>query len=120
MPSPPWLESDVSLKALNTFGLPAHARRLVRIRADADVRRVLDAPETGRLAKLVLGGGSNLVLTRDVDEVVLKVEVDGLRLVEERDDAWIVEAGAGMAWHDVVEQTIARGWPGLENLALIP
>ena len=120
MPTAPWLESDVSLKALNTFGLPATARRLARIRGDADVRRVLDSPEVGRSAKLVLGGGSNLVLTRDVDEVVLKVEVDGLRLVETRADAFIVEAGAGMTWHDVVTQTIARGWPGLENLALIP
>jgi UDP-N-acetylmuramate dehydrogenase len=120
MSTAPWLESDVSLKALNTFGLPATARRLARIRSDADVRRVLDSPEVGRSAKLVLGGGSNLVLTRDVDEVVLKVEVDGLRLVETRADAFIVEAGAGMTWHDVVTQTIDRGWPGLENLALIP
>jgi len=120
MSSAPWLETDVSLKALNTFGLPATARRLARIRTDADVRRVLDSPEVGRSAKLVLGGGSNLVLTRDVDEVVLKVEVDGLRLVETRDDAFIVEAGAGMTWHEVVTQTIARGWSGLENLALIP
>ncbi len=120
MSSAPWLESDVSLKALNTFGLPATARRLARIRSDADVRRVLDSPAVGRSAKLVLGGGSNLVLTRDIDEMVLKVEVDGLKLVETRDDAFIVEAGAGLGWHDVVEQTIARGWPGLENLALIP
>ena len=120
MSSAPWLETDVSLKALNTFGLPATARRLARIRSDADVRRVLDSPEVGRSAKLVLGGGSNLVLTRDVDEVVLKVEVDGLRLVETRDDAFIVVAGAGMTWHVVVARTIACGWPGLENLALIP
>ena len=120
MSSAPWLESDVSLKALNTFGLPAHARRLVRIREDADVRRVLDSPAVGRSAKLVLGGGSNLVLTRDIDEVVLKVEVGGLRLVETRGDAFIVEAGAGLTWHDVVTETLERGWPGLENLALIP
>ena len=120
MSQAPWLESDVSLKALNTFGLPAHARRLVRIRADSDVRRLLDSPEVGRAAKLILGGGSNLVHTRDIDEVVLKVEVDGLRLVETRDDAFIVEAGAGMTWHDVVAQTLARGWPRLENHALIP
>ncbi len=120
MSSAPWLESDVSLKAFNTFGLPAHARRLVRIHADADVRRLLDSPELGRAPKLVLGGGSNVVLTRDVDEVVLKVEVVGLRLVETRDDAFIVEAGAGLGWHDVVTETLDRGWPGLENLALIP
>src|SRR5471030_1027091 len=103
MSSAPWLESDVSLKALNTFGLPAHARRLVRIRCDADVRRLLDSREVGRAPRLVLGGGSNLVLTRDVDAVVLKIEVGGLALVETRADAFIVEAGAGLAWHDVVE-----------------
>jgi len=120
MSSAPWLETDVSLKALNSFGLPAHARRLARIRGDSDVRRVLDSPEVGRAAKLVLGGGSNLVLTRDVDELVLKVEVEGLRLVEARPDAFIVEAGAGLNWHDVVTATLERGWPGLENLALIP
>src|SRR6201995_911619 len=120
MSSAPWLESDVSLKALNTFGLPACARRLARIRGDADVRRVLDSPEVGRAAKLVLGGGSNLVLTRDVDELVLKVEVDGLRLVEARDDAFIVEAGAGMTWHEVVTATLERGWPGVGDLGLVP
>ena len=120
MSAAPWLESDVSLKALNTFGLPAVARRLVRIRSDADVRRMLDAPETGRMARLVLGGGSNLVLTRDIDELVLKVEVGGIRLVEERPDAYIVEAGAGVTWHELVAHTIEQGWPGLENLALIP
>ncbi|MCB1981048.1 MAG: UDP-N-acetylenolpyruvoylglucosamine reductase, partial [Rhodoferax sp.] len=70
------------MRALNSFGLPAVARRLVRIRADADVRAVLDDPELGRLPKFVLGGGSNLVLGRDPAGVVLKVEVSGRRLLE--------------------------------------
>lgn len=86
------VETDVNLKPYNTFGLPAVARRLVRIREAADVRRVVDHPELGRAPKFVLGGGSNLVLTKDVDAVVLKVEITGIRLLEERDDAWIVEA----------------------------
>jgi UDP-N-acetylmuramate dehydrogenase len=60
------------------------------------------------------------VLTKDLDAVVLKVEVRGLRLVAEQRDAWIVEAGAGERWHDTVAWTLAHGWPGLENLALIP
>jgi UDP-N-acetylmuramate dehydrogenase len=55
----------VNLRPYNTFGLPAVAHTLVRMRSDADVRRVLDHPELGRAPKLVLGGGSNLVLTRD-------------------------------------------------------
>lgn len=114
------IETGVSLKPYNTFGLPAVAQTLVRITSDADVRRVLDHPELGRAPKFVLGGGSNIVLTRDVTQVVLKVEVGGRRLVETRGDAWIVEAGAGETWHDFVTWTIEQDLPGLENLALIP
>ncbi|MBY0235324.1 MAG: UDP-N-acetylmuramate dehydrogenase [Burkholderiaceae bacterium] len=114
------LEFDVNLKPFNTFGLPATARRLVRIREAADVRRVVDHPELGRAPKFVLGGGSNLVLTKDIEAVVLKMEIPGMRLVEDRDDAWIIEAGAGVPWHDLVAWTLDQGYPGLENLALIP
>ena len=106
------IESGVSLKPFNTFGLPAVAQQLVRIAGDADVRRVVDHPDLGRAAKFILGGGSNIILTRDMPQVVLKVEVRGLRLVEERADAWIVEAGAGEAWHDLVAWTLAQGLPG--------
>jgi UDP-N-acetylmuramate dehydrogenase len=53
-------------------------------------------------------------------QVVLKVEVRGMRLAAERDDAWIVEAGAGESWHELVDYMLANGWPGLENMALIP
>ena len=114
------IESGVSLKPFNTFGLPAVAQRLVRIQGDADVRRVVDHPELGRAPKFILGGGSNIVLTRDMPQVVLKVEVRGMRLVEARPDAWIVECGAGENWHELVAWTLAQGWPGLENMALIP
>ena len=114
------IESGVSLKPYNSFGLPAVAQSLVRIKSDADVRRVVDHPELGRAPKFILGGGSNIILTRDMPAVVLKVEVTGRRLVEERADAWIVEAGAGENWHELVAWTLAQGWPGLENLALIP
>ena len=114
------IESDVNLKPYNTFGLPATARRLVRIRSEADVRRVVDHPELGLAPKFVLGGGSNLVLTKDVEAVVLKIEIPGIRLLEERRDAWILEVGAGVPWHEAVAWSIAQGYPGLENLALIP
>jgi UDP-N-acetylmuramate dehydrogenase len=81
---------------------------------------VIDHAELGRAPKLVLGGGSNIVFTRDPKSVVLKIEVMGRRLLQERADAWIVEVGAGENWHDAVAWTLAQGWPGLENLALIP
>lgn len=114
------IETGVSLKPYNSFSLPAVAGTLVRIASDADVRRVVDHPALGTAPKFVLGGGSNIILTRDMPQVVLKVEVRGMRLVEERADAWIVEAGAGEPWHEFVAHTLAQGWPGLENLALIP
>ena len=113
-------ESGVSLKPYNTFGLPAVAHTLVRVTGDADVREIAQHPTLGRLPKFILGGGSNIILTRDMPQLVLKVEVRGMRLVEERPDAWIIEAGAGENWHELVAFTLANGWPGLESLALIP
>jgi UDP-N-acetylmuramate dehydrogenase len=114
------IDVGVSLKPYNTFGLPAVAKTLVRIAGDADVRKVVDDKKLGRAAKFILGGGSNIILTRDMPQVVLKVEVRGMRVVEARADAWIVEAGAGESWHALVEFTLREGCPGLENLALIP
>jgi UDP-N-acetylmuramate dehydrogenase len=118
--TPLTLERCVNLRTLNAFGLPAVAQTLVRVDSDAAVRRVIDHAELGRAHKLVLGGGSNIVFTRDPQALVLKVEVMGRRLVQDRADAWIVEAGGGESWHDTVAWTLAQGWPGLENLALIP
>jgi UDP-N-acetylmuramate dehydrogenase len=114
------IEMGVSLKPLNTFGLPATARQLVRIRSDADVRQVLDHPELGRAPKFILGGGSNVILTRDMPELVLKVEVMGLQVLRETAAAVVVEAGAGERWHDLVAWSLDQGLGGLENLALIP
>ena len=65
MPTTLPIEHDVSLKGYNSFGLPAVARRLVRVASDADVRRVVDHPEFGRAPKFILGGGSTIVLTHD-------------------------------------------------------
>ncbi|MBH1986114.1 MAG: UDP-N-acetylmuramate dehydrogenase [Burkholderiales bacterium] len=120
MQTAPAVENGVNLKPYNTFGLPCVAQTLVRIRSDADVRRVVDDPELGPAPKFVLGGGSNLVFTQDIKAVVLKVEVPGLRLLETRDDAWIVEAGAGETWHGLVSWCMDHDLPGLENMALIP
>ncbi|HOM13658.1 MAG TPA: UDP-N-acetylmuramate dehydrogenase, partial [Rubrivivax sp.] len=114
------IERRASLREYNTFGLPATAAMMVRLRSEADVKRVVDHPELGPAPKQILGGGSNLVLTRDVVAAVLKVEIPGRRLVAHSGDAFIVEAGAGENWHDFVAWTLQQGWPGLENLALIP
>ncbi len=114
------VENGVNLKPYNTFGLPSVAQTLVRIRSEADVKRVVDDRELGTARKFILGGGSNLVFTQDIKAVVLKVEIPGIRLLETRGDAWVVEAGAGVAWHDLVSWCLGQDLPGLENMALIP
>lgn len=110
----------VNLRTMNSFGVPSVASALVRVRSDGDVRRVVDHPTHGRAAKFILGGGTNLLLSRDVQALVIKVEVPGRRMVAECEDAVVVEVGAGESWHDTVAWTLEQGWPGLENLALIP
>lgn len=120
MATPPSIEHGTSLRPYNSFGLPALARRLVRIRSDEDVRAVVDDPALRHVGKFVLGGGSNIVLTHDLESVVLKVEIRGRRVVSRSEDAVVIEAGAGENWHGVVAWSLDQGLPGLENLALIP
>ena len=116
----PHIERDADLGALNTFGLPGFAARLAIIRDAAQVVALAQSPAGCAPPCLVLGGGSNIVLTGDYPGLVLKVEIPGRRLVAEDADAWYVEAGAGEPWHDFVRWTLEQGWPGLENLSLIP
>ena len=114
------VEKNVPLKSFNTFGIVAKALSLVRLQNQADIDAVLADPALKVAPKFILGGGSNIVLTGDVKPLVLKVDILGKRLVSETAKAWIVEAGAGENWHDLVTWTLENGYPGLENLALIP
>ena len=114
------VEKNVPLQSSNTFGIMAKALTLIRIRDEGDIAAVRQDPALRMAPKFVLGGGSNIVLTGDVKALVLKVEIMGKRLHSETAKAWIVEAGAGENWHDLVSWTLQNGYPGLENLALIP
>ncbi len=114
------VQKNVPLQALNTFHIVARANALVCITSETDVLQVLHDPQWSAVPKWVLGGGSNIVLTGDVKPLVLKVEIMGRRLVGETAKHFIVEAGAGENWHELVAWTLAQGWPGLENMALIP
>jgi UDP-N-acetylmuramate dehydrogenase len=113
------VENNVALQPLNTFGIAARAQSLARVRSEAEITSLL-SQLAGQAPALVLGGGSNLVITGDVKGLVIKVDVPGKRLVEETEKGWLVEAGAGENWHRFVAWTLAQGWPGLENMALIP
>ncbi len=116
----PRIENDVDLQPLNTFGLPARARQAASITDPAQLAALAARPDWRETPRLVLGGGSNVILTGDFDGLVLKVAIPGRRLVAEDADAWYVEAGAGENWHEFVRWTLDQGWPGLENLSLIP
>ena len=114
------VEKNVPLQHSNTFGIVAKALVLVRVSNEADVAAVLHDSALNPLPKFVLGGGSNIVLTGDVKPLVLKVELMGKRLHSETAKSWIVEASAGENWHELVTWTLDNGYPGLENMALIP
>lgn len=114
------VEKNVPLQACNTFHIVARAHALVRITGESDVQDLLASPEWGQVPRFVLGGGSNIVLTGDVKPLVLKVEIPGRRVVKDTGKATVVEAGAGENWHEFVRWTLAQGYPGLENMALIP
>ncbi len=114
------LMTDYALQAHNTFGFKVHARYALRIENEAMLRAALVDPRIADLPRLVLGGGSNIVLTGDFDGIVWLISMKGRRLVHEDEQAWFVEAGAGENWHEFVAWTLEQGCPGLENLALIP
>ncbi len=114
------VEHDVDLAPHTTFGVPARAKALARFGTVERLRGLLAAPELADLPRLVLGGGSNVLFTRDWAGVVLLNELPGLAVVhEDAEHAWL-KAGAGVVWHDLVMHTVDRGWGGLENLSLIP
>lgn len=107
---------NVDLTSFNTLALPGKAARFQKITAPEH----LAAPGLAGERRFILGGGSNLVLTGDFDGVVLHMAIPGKRLLREDAEAFYVEAGAGENWHDFVQWTLRQGWPGLENLSLIP
>ena len=118
------VENNVALQPLNTFGIAARAQRLARLRSETDLAALMASaewsPPSATAPVFVLGGGSNLVITGDIKALVLKVDIPGRRLLEETPKGWVVEAGAGENWHAFVAWTLEQGWPGLENMALIP
>ena len=111
------IEDQVDLTPFNTFGLSAIAERLVRIRTQEDLLAYFQDFKT---PSLVLGGGSNLLLTKDISGDVLRLEIPGIDIIDDSEDSVLLEVGAGVVWHEFVLHCIAQGWGGVENLSLIP
>ena len=123
MPPELAIAADFSLAACNTFGIDARARRYVRIASVAALAAALADPRLAGMPRLLLGGGSNIVLTGDFDGVVLHMAMlgrDVLAADGTDDTVTLVRAAAGENWHALVQWTLAQGLGGLENLSLIP
>ncbi|WP_085314522.1 UDP-N-acetylmuramate dehydrogenase [Derxia lacustris] len=109
---------NVDLRPFNTLQLSARASRYAEVATLAELRAALAL--AGADPVFVLGGGSNLVLARDVDALVLRPLLPGRELLGDDGAHRFVRLGAGEIWADAVAWTLDQGWGGLENLSLIP
>ncbi len=109
-----------SLLPYNTFGLDCKAKEFVEVRNTSDLLEILSNYEIESDNVYVLGGGSNILLTKDFDGLVIKNSIKGIEVVKEDDSHIWVQIGAGEVWHDFVMHAIANNWCGVENLSLIP
>ncbi|MBL0844447.1 UDP-N-acetylmuramate dehydrogenase [Pseudomonas mediterranea] len=114
------VQAGVSLKPFNSFGVDVKARLFAEAHEDAQVREALAYAAGHGVPLLVIGGGSNLLLTGDIDALVLRMASRGIRLLSDEGERVVIEAEAGEPWHPFVQHTLAQGWAGLENLSLIP
>lgn len=114
------IQENISLKAYNTFGLEAKARFFCEISTIKELESVLFDSRWRNIPKLMLGGGSNILLTQDFPGLVLKIQILGIhKTAEDKDHIWVT-AGAGESWHDLVLYCLANQYAGVENLSLIP
>ncbi|MDQ3201349.1 MAG: UDP-N-acetylmuramate dehydrogenase [Pseudomonadota bacterium] len=114
------VQPQVSLKPFNSFGVDVQARLFAEAHSDAEVREALTYAAQHDVPLLVIGGGSNLLLTADVQALVLRMATRGMRILSDDGSKVVIEAEAGEPWHPFVQHTLAQGLSGLENLSLIP
>lgn len=110
--------TNYPLKAHNTFGISAFAKEFTAVHTIEELSQVLK--ENAEKKLFILGGGSNMLLTQDIDALVIHVDLKGKRVVKEDDNHVYIEAMAGENWHEFVLYCIDNNYGGLENLSLIP
>ena len=114
------IEKDVSLKPYNTLAIDVAARFFVVVQSLEQLQAALAWAEQQQVAVLLLGGGSNMVLTADLNALVVHLQLRGIQVLSEDADCAHVEVQAGESWHAFVQWSLAQGLSGLENLSLIP
>jgi UDP-N-acetylmuramate dehydrogenase len=114
------IRKNVSLKPHNTFGIDVRARRFTLLSTDQDIITFLNSHQKDQKSLLFLGGGSNILFTKDYEGTVAKIATKGIFKVRENVDHVWIRAAAGEEWDSLVKYCVERGWGGLENLSLIP
>ena len=112
------IQHNISLKSYNTFGIDVKAKHFVQINSIEDLRQALESAEYPE--KFVISGGSNLLITRDIEALVLHINMKGIRILRENEDEVVLNVMAGENWHHFVLWTLDKDYGGLENLSLIP
>ena len=112
------IKNNFSLKNYNTFGIEAKAKQFVAVHSISDLKSILEQHANDK--KFILGGGSNMLLTKDIDALVIHIDLKGKKIIKEDEDFVWVESQAGENWHEFVLWTIDNNFGGLENMSLIP
>lgn len=112
------ISGNISLKPFNTFGIDVSAKFFSSFSTIDELAELIAA--NPQLTKFILGGGSNILFTKNVDGLVLKNDIKGIDLVHEDPDYVYIKVGAGENWHQFVLHCINRNWAGVANLSLIP
>lgn len=114
------IQQNISLKPYNTFGLDATTKFFAEVNSVEELRTILQNPDYLLVEKLFLGGGSNILLTKDFAGLVVKINIKGIQKIDEDNTHIIIQAGAGEVWHDLVMYCVDNQYAGMENLSLIP
>ena len=112
------IHSNFSLKKFNTFGIEAKAKQFVAVRSKSELIQLLETHS--ETTKFILGGGSNMLLTKDIDALVIHIDIKGKKIIAEDDHFVWVESNSGENWHEFVLWTLDQNFGGLENMSLIP
>ncbi len=113
-------QENISLKSYNTFGIDVSARYFLNLNSLQDISNFILDKKFQNTAQLILGGGSNLLLTKNFDGIVLKNNLLGISVINETDEHVFVKSCAGEVWHNFVTFCIKHNYAGIENLSLIP
>jgi len=114
------LLENVDLQPYNTFGIKVFTKYFAILHSVEDAKELFASEIFKNEPHLFLGGGSNLLFTKNYDNLIVKVEIKGKEIVDEADETIKLKVGAGENWHALVMYCVERNWGGIENLALIP